>query len=83
MIRKPDKYLALIFALLGFLQGRATTTYSNKEGMICLSDSIPPTIGNHLFEIGKIFICSLFVVRLLGLASNYVRFKFEFGLCRW
>lgn len=63
MIRKPDKYLALIFALLGFLQGRATTTYSNKEGMICLSDSIPPTIGNHLFEIGKIFISGNRVTR--------------------
>jgi outer membrane protein assembly factor BamA len=56
MIRKPDKYLALIFAVLGFLPGRATTARPVNELVIYTSDSIPPPRGNHPFEIGKIFI---------------------------
>jgi outer membrane protein assembly factor BamA len=54
MIRKPDKYLALIFAVLGFLQGTAAAP-ARASGFF-QRDSIPLHPETHLFEIGKVYI---------------------------
>lgn len=57
MIRKPDIYLVLIFALTGFLPVNAAAGISGGELRIHTTDSIPaPSAEDHLFEIGRIYI---------------------------
>lgn len=57
MIRKPDKYLVLILALLGFLSGKADGIFPGNRAPVYSSDSIPsPFTEDRVFEIGKIYI---------------------------
>ncbi|MDP4212235.1 MAG: POTRA domain-containing protein [Bacteroidota bacterium] len=63
MIRKPDKYLVLIFALLILFHGRVRAFGPSEPTVTCFKDSLPPPATNQLFEIGKIFISGNRVTR--------------------
>ncbi len=56
MIRKPEKSLALFFAMLSFFHGRAMSVLSGKEPVASIRDSVPVSATTQLFEIGKISI---------------------------
>ena len=63
MIRKPDKYLALIFALLILYHSRAMAVKPGEFAAVCTKDSVPSPPAEQLFEIGKIFISGNRVTR--------------------
>ena len=47
MIRKPDKYLVLFFALTGFLPVNAAAGISGGELRVDTTDSIPAPSANR------------------------------------